>query len=336
MSKISDWFIRNKRTLIYILKRIGLLLITFFIITTILFLLIRSLVPPITSYGAEQEIEIARREALGYNKSVLEQLFIFYRNIITKWDFGTSWKIAYLSNANDLFISSLPYTVLVNLYAVILIIPCGIGMGIFQALHKRKIVDTIISVAVMILISLPSFIIALLLQYILGYKAGLPLTTYSLYDAGGSFFSFPMIVSQIMPVLALFIPSFAALSRFTRAEMIEALHSENVNFARSVGVPEKKIIFHYAFKNALVPLLPMIIGLITGIFAGSIVIEKVFSIPGTGLLMINSIEKLDYDVFMVCAMFYTFIGLLTGLIIDITYTLVDPRIRMGGGRHYGR
>ena len=104
----------------------------------------------------------------------------------------------------------------------------------------------------------------------------------------------------------------------------------------SVGVPEKKIIFHYAFKNALVPLLPMIIGLITGIFAGSIVIEKVFSIPGTGLLMINSIEKLDYDVFMVCAMFYTFIGLLTGLIIDITYTLVDPRIRMGGGRHYGR
>ncbi len=336
MHRVSDWFKRNRQILIYILKRIGLLLLTFFLITTILFLLIRSLVPPITSYGAEMELEIARREALGYNKPVIEQLFIFYKNIITKWDFGTSWKIAYLKDANALFVSALPYTILINIYAVILIIPLGILMGIFQALHKNKVVDTILNVVVMILISLPSFIIALVLQYVLGYKAGLPMTTSSLYDAGGSFFSFPMLVSQILPVLALFIPSFAALSRFTRAEMIESLHSENVNFARSVGVPEKKIIFHYALKNALVPMLPMIIGLITGIFAGSIIIERVFSIPGAGLLMVNSIEKLDYDVFMVCAMFYTFIGLLTGLLIDITYTIVDPRIRIGGGKSHGR
>lgn len=336
MNKVGTWFKRHKDLLIYILKRIGIMILTFFIITSILFILIRLLVPSQIIYGPEREIEEARRNALGYNRPILEQLFIFYKNIFTKWDFGTSWKISYLEDANSLFFSALPSTLLVNLYAVILVIPCGILLGIFQALHKGKAADTITSVIVMVIISLPSFVIALVLQYYLGFKAGLPTRTSSLYDAGGSYFSFTMLLSQLLPVLALFIPSACSLARFVRAEMVESLHSENVAFARSLGVPKKKVIYHYAFKNALVPLLPMILGLITSVFAGSLVIEKVFAIPGTGSLMLEAIEKYDYDVFVACSMFYTFLGLFSGLIIDIVISLVDPRIRIGGGRYHVR
>lgn len=336
MSKIKNWFVRHKELIFYILKRIGVMLVTFLLVTIILFVLIRLLVPPVITYGPDREIEEARREALGYNESILVQLLIFFKNIFTRWDFGTSWKISYLEDANKLFYSSLPATLLVNLYAVILIIPAGIGLGIFGALNKGKPIDTILNVFIMIVISLPSFVIALIVQYYLGFKAGLPTTTSSLFDAGGSYFSPTMFLSQLLPVIALFIPSTLSLARFVRAEMVETLHSENIYFARSLGVPNKKIIFHYAFKNSLVPLLPIILGLITSIFAGSIVIEKVFSIPGAGSLMIEAIEKLDYDVFMICAMFYTFLGLLSALIIDLAYSFVDPRIRMGGGRYHVR
>ena len=336
MNSKPNWFNRHKDFIFYLLKRILMMLLTFFIITSILFILIRLLVPSEIIYGPERELEEARREALGYNKPILEQLFIFYKNIFTKWDFGASFKISYLEDSNSLFFKALPSTVLVNLYAVILILPCGILLGIFQATHHDKVIDHVISVIVMVLISLPSFVIALTLQYTLGFKMGLPTRTSSLFDAGGSYFSLTMLVSQILPVLALFIPSFLSLGRFVRAEMIESLYSENSNFARSLGVPKKKVVYHYAFKNALVPLLPMTVGLIMGIFAGSIVIEKVFAIPGTGSLMLEAIEKYDYDVFMTCSMFYTFIGLLSGLVIDITYSLVDPRIRIGGGRYHVR
>ena len=306
------------------------MLLTFFIITSILFILIRTLVPEVIPYGPEKEIEEARLIELGYHRPILEQLFIFYKNIFTKWDFGTSFKISYLTSSTELFFDSLPPTLLVNFYALLLIIPLGIVVGVLLARHKNKPVDAISSFMLMILISLPSFVIAFILQYLLGYLGGLPITTYSLFDVGGNYFSFDMFLSQILPILAITIPSFATLARFVRAEMVDSLQSENVAFARSLGVPKRKVIYHYAFKNALVPLLPMLVGLVIGVFTGSIIVEQVFSIPGVGKLFLQSIERLDYDVFMLCSMFYTFMGLLSSLIVDITYSLVDPRIRIGG------
>ena len=327
---------RYRSILLYVLRRVLYLLATFFIITSIIFLLVRSLVPAEIIYGPERELESARLEALGYNQPLVIQLLLFYKNIFLHWDFGVSLKISYLAGANELFLASLPSTLLVNLYAVILTIPIGIALGIFLSLHKGKAIDHIASVLMMIVISLPSFVLALGLQYLFGYKLGLPLTTSSLYDAGGSYLSISMLSSQILPVLALFLPSSLSLARFVRAEMVESLQSEAVTFARSLGIPRVKVIYHYAFKNALVPLLPMIFGLITGVFAGSVIIEQVFAIPGTGRLMLDALSRLDYDVFMACSMFYTFLGLLSGLLIDVTYVCIDPRIYMGGGRYNAR
>ena len=323
----------TKRLIFYILKRVGLMLLTFLAITITLFILVRLLIPSEIIYGPDREIEEARLKELGYNQPIIVQLGIFFKNIFTKWDFGTSWKISYLSSVGEVLGRALPATITINLYAVIISIPLGIFLGIFCAQKKGKWPDILISVLMVIIISLPSFAIGFIIQYFLGYKAGLPMTTSSLYDAGGTYFSWKMLYSQILPVLALTIPTVASLTRFVRAEMIESFDSEYVTFARSLGIPRRKIIYRYAFKNALVPIFPMILGIALGIFSGSFIIEQIFAVPGVGKLMVTSIEKLDYDVFIACSMFYTFIGLFTSLIMDIALTLIDPRIVIGGNKH---
>lgn len=317
----------------YVLQRIGLMIITFLAITITLFALVRFLVPAEVQYGPQQALEQARLEALGYDKPIIEQLWIFVKNIFTKGDFGTSWKIAYMQPVGQVFFEALPPTVLINVYSLLISVPLGLAIGILCARKKGKWIDGAFSVLIMVFISLPSLVTAFILQYFLGYKGDLPITTSSLYDAGGSFFTWEMFRSQILPVLALSLPTVASLARFTRAEMIESLESDYVTFARSLGIPKRKIVYHYALKNATVPILPMLLSLVVGVFSGSFIIEQIFAVPGVAKLMLTAIDKLDYDVFIACSMFYTFIGLFSSIVIDITYSLVDPRIRMGGNKY---
>lgn len=317
----------------YVLQRIGLMIITFLAITVTLFALVRFLVPAEVQYGPQQALEQARLEALGYDKPIIEQLWIFVKNIFTKGDFGTSWKIAYMQPVGQVFFEALPPTVLINVYSLLISVPLGLAIGILCARKKGKWIDGAFSVLIMVFISLPSLVTAFILQYFLGYKGDLPITTSSLYDAGGNFFTWEMFRSQILPVLALSLPTVASLARFTRAEMIESLESDYVTFARSLGIPKRKIVYHYALKNATVPILPMLLSLVVGVFSGSFIIEQIFAVPGVAKLMLTAIDKLDYDVFIACSMFYTFIGLFSSIVIDITYSLVDPRIRMGGNKY---
>ena len=317
----------------YVLQRVGLMIITFLAITVTLFALVRFLVPAEVQYGPQQALEQARLEALGYDKPIIEQLWIFVKNIFTKGDFGTSWKIAYMQPVGQVFFEALPPTVLINVYSLLISVPLGLAIGILCARKKGKWIDGAFSVLIMVFISLPSLVTAFILQYFLGYKGDLPITTSSLYDAGGNFFTWEMFRSQILPVLALSLPTVASLARFTRAEMIESLESDYVTFARSLGIPKRKIVYHYALKNATVPILPMLLSLVVGVFSGSFIIEQIFAVPGVAKLMLTAIDKLDYDVFIACSMFYTFIGLFSSIVIDITYSLVDPRIRMGGNKY---
>lgn len=317
----------------YVLQRIGLMIITFLAIIVTLFALVRFLVPAEVQYGPQQALEQARLEALGYDKPIIEQLWIFVKNIFTKGDFGTSWKIAYMQPVGQVFFEALPPTVLINVYSLLISVPLGLAIGILCARKKGKWIDGAFSVLIMVFISLPSLVTAFILQYFLGYKGDLPITTSSLYDAGGNFFTWEMFRSQILPVLALSLPTVASLARFTRAEMIESLESDYVTFARSLGIPKRKIVYHYALKNATVPILPMLLSLVVGVFSGSFIIEQIFAVPGVAKLMLTAIDKLDYDVFIACSMFYTFIGLFSSIVIDITYSLVDPRIRMGGNKY---
>ena len=260
----------------------------------------------------------------------MEQLWIYTKNILTKWDWGTSWKIDYMADVGDVITSRLPPTMLINVYSLLFSVPVGILLGIFAAIKKNKWQDQLISVMIMLFISVPSYVYAFLVQYILGFKAGwFPLVTSSLYDAGNSWFSWTMFHSMVLPVLSLSFGDIAGLARFTRAELTEQLSSDYMLLARTKGLTRSQATVRHALKNAMVPILPSIISMFVGVIGGSIIIEQIFGVPGIGALFLKSINLKDYDVFMASSMFYTVIGLAANILIDLSYGFLDPRIRMG-------
>lgn len=314
----------------YVIKRVLLMLLTLFVICTICFMLIRMLPREIPQDKNLQAVINARFEALGYNEPLLTQFGIYLRNIITDWDWGTSWYIDYREPAWDVLTGRLLPTVLVNLYSFIVSIPLGLIFGIYAAVKKNKWQDQLISTSVMVFASVPSYVYGFVVQYIFYFLLGwFPLQVYSLADAGGSWWTFKMFYSMVLPIIALSFTQVAGLCRFTRAELTETLTSDYMLLARAKGLTRAQATTRHALKNAMVPILPMIISSFISILGGSMIIEKIFAIPGVGQLYIMSISLLDYDVFMMDTVFYTFIGLLAGIVVDISYGFIDPRIRMG-------
>jgi oligopeptide transport system permease protein len=219
---------------------------------------------------------------------------------------------------------------MVNFYSMIVSVPLGILFGIYAAVRKSQWDDHLISTLVMVFISVPSYVYAFLVQYFLYFKLGvLPLTLYSLADAGGSYFTWKMFTSMIPAIIALSFGSIAGYCRFVRAELTESLTSEYMLLARTKGLTRAQATSRHALKNAMVPILPSILSELINLLGGSIIIEQIFAIPGVGQLYIKSINLLDYDVFMIDCIFYTFVGLLAGIVTDLSYGFIDPRIRMG-------
>ncbi len=314
----------------YVIKRLILMVFTLFIIVTMTFVLVHILPREMPTDKVQAQAIAARWEALGYNKPVLQQFWIYLKNIFTKWDFGTSWYISPRKPALEVLTSRFLPTLLVNFYSMLFSVPVGIALGVYAAIRKNKWDDSLISTLVMVFISVPSYVYAFLVQYFLYFKLGwLPLTMYSLADAGGSYFTGKMFVSMIPAVIALSFGSIAGYTRFVRAELTESLTSEYMLLARTKGLTRAQATARHALKNAMVPILPSILSEFIGLLAGSMIIERIFSIPGVGQLYIRSLNLFDYDVFMMDCVFYTFIGLLAGIVLDLSYGFIDPRIRMG-------
>lgn len=313
----------------YILKRILLMLLTLSIILTMCFVLIKLLpLPAIKEMGKDVNLILMKREQMGYNKPIIVQLFLFGKSVLTQWDWGLGEQMYEARDVWDILMSKLPYTIMVNLYSILIAIPLGLIFGIYAALKKNKWQDHVISTAVMIFISVPSYVYAFLVQYFLCFKFGwFPLTILSGEKA--SLFSFEMFWSMLPAVLSLGFGVIAGLTRYTRAELSEVLTGDYMLLARTKGLTKAQAISRHAMRNAMVVILPMIIGEFIGIIGGSLIIEKIFSIPGVGNLYITSITLRDYNFFMALTFFYTFIGLASGIVIDISYGLIDPRIRMG-------
>ena len=320
-------------TLKYVLKRFGLMILSFFIIMVICFILIRLMPFQSEAQGQAAVVEAARREALGYNKPIMEQLWIYTKNVITEWDWGVSWKIDYMADVTEVVGDRLVPSILLNIYSMVIAMPIGIFFGILAALKKNKWQDQVISTGVMVFISVPAFVYAFVLQYILGFKLGwLPAVASSLADAGGSYFSWTMTKSLLLPVLSLSLGTIASMTRTVRAELTEALTSDYMLLARTKGLTKGQAIFRHALKNAMVPILPSIISSFLGILGGAYITERIFGVPGAGNLYIRAITLRDYDVFIYLTAFYTFIGLAAGIIVDISYGFLDPRVRVGGGK----
>ncbi len=312
----------------YILKRIGLMLMTFTIIFIICFVLIKML--PIVidiQVGKDKEILEAQLRARGYYDPIPVQLLNYIKRIF-HGDFGIGVNLPEYRNKPvwDVFVEKLPPTILINVYSTLFSVPLGIGLGILAALKKNRWQDHLISTGVMVFISVPSLVTAFLIQYLLCFVLGwFPL----LMKPGFDYFTIDMFKSMLPAVIAMSFGSIAGYARFTRAELTEVLTSDYMLLARTKGLTRGQATLRHAMRNAMVPIFPSIVGEFVSVLSGSLIIEKIFSIPGVGGLYLDAITYKDYDFFMMLSAFYIFIGLAAAIVIDLSYGFIDPRIRMG-------
>ncbi len=313
----------------YIIQRILLMLLTMFVIMTLCFILIKMLpLPAVREMGRDINLVYAKREQMGYNRPLLVQYVLFLKAVFTRWDWGVGEQMYQALSVTEVMAQKLPYTILVNLYSILIAIPLGLLLGIYAALRKNKWQDHLISTLVMVFISVPSYVYAFLVQYIFCFRLGwFSLTLESLDSA--PLFSFRMFRSMMPAIISLGFGVVASLARYTRAELSEVLTGDYMLLARTKGLTRAQAIRRHALRNAMVVILPMIIGEFIGIVGGSMIIENIFAIPGVGNLYVAAINVRDYNFFMALTCFYTFISLASGIVIDISYGLIDPRIRMG-------
>ena len=329
----------------YVLKRIALMLMCFAVIMLVCFVLIKML-PIVVEGGAGVDKSkfyfqlVSRRyiqnlqydnkgNVVGFdNVPIMEQLGLYLYRIFHDGDFGMGLKISEYRNQPvwDAFVSRLPPTVLINVYSSLIGVPIGLGLGIYAALRKNKWQDHVISTGVIVLISVPSIVYALLILYLLCFKWGwFP----QRMEPGFDYFSPEMFKSMMPAVLSLCLGSIAGYARFTRAELTEVLTSEFMLLARTKGLTRGQATVRHALRNAMVPIFPSILSEFVAVLSGSLIIESMFSIPGVGRLYLDSINYKDYDFFMLLSGFYCLVGLAAGIVVDISYGFIDPRIRMG-------
>ncbi len=309
----------------YIVERLLAMIATLFIILTIAFAVVRLM--PGSVYD-NPELPDSVIEALEKNahldKPLIIQYGFFLKGVVLENDWGTSVKIEPSVPAFEVLRRRIPASLGVNLISLFISIPLGIIAGTAAALKKNKMTDTVISFMVVICISIPSFIFAALLQYLLAYKLGwFPL----LYEASGG--PALMLRSIVLPVVALALGPIATITRYLRGELVETLGSDFMLLAQTKGLTRVQATVRHAFRNSCIPLVNIVIPMFTNILGGSLVVETIFSIPGVGGIMINSINANDYSLTVAVLIFYSLVSLATMLIVDISYGIVDPRIRLG-------
>ncbi len=316
----------------YVIKRVLLMLVVFFIIVSMCFLLVK-LLPnrPAKQFGKDQQLIEMRRAALGYDRPLLEQYALFLRKTLLGGDWGVSESLYLGQDVFGKFMEKMPATVAVNAYTMLFSVPLGLLLGIYAALHKNRWQDNLISTAVIVFVSVPSYVYAFLVQYFLCFR--LKLFPFQA-ESGYNFLSASMFRSLVPAILSLGFGTVAGLTRYTRAELTEVLTSDYLLLARAKGLTRAQTTLRHALRNAMVPIFPMILGEFVGIMSGSLIIEQIFGIPGVGALYVSSITAAvpDYNFFMLLSAFYTLIGLLSGIIVDLSYGFIDPRIRIGSAK----
>lgn len=319
----------------YVLKRLGLMFVTAFIIIFMVFAFVR-MMPDARIDASDPTIDpevlqmLMERDGLG-DGPIIEQFFTWFTNIFRYKSFGYSLRKPV--EASKEIGERLLVTIRINIIPYLLAIPLGIGFGIWAALKKNKITDHVISTGVMIMISVPSFVVGVVLQYYFAFKWNL----LPWKVAVGSDFSNNVLVglsSYILPITMLTIGSVAGLARVTRAELTEVLTSDFMLLCRTKGLTRGQATVRHGIRNALVPIAPSLIGGFVGIMSGAMVTEQIYSIRGIGRLYLESFTatagtRPDYPVLMTLLMFYTILGLFTTLVVDLSYGIIDPRIRMG-------
>ena len=222
-------------------------------------------------------------------------------------------------------------TIKINIWATILALGITLPLGIHCAVKRGSKFDQGIQVMTIVGYSLPTFLISILFIWIFCSKLGI-FPPSGMQTPGNTYVGFRKWLDEMyylaLPLIVMTFCSLGGMTRYVRASMIEALSLDCIKTARAKGLKEKAVIYSHAWRNALIPVVTLVVGWFLGIFGGSLVIESMFALNGMGRLMIQSLRTADYDVVLLMQMFYVAMALLGNLIIDLVYGLVDPRVRV--------
>ena len=328
-ASVSKDCIKRGRSLVksYILKRVLISVFTLLAITLVLFCLLQ-LMPgsPFNDEKLTDDQRIVLNEKYGLDQPVLVQFGRYVANLV-QGDFGVSYNISKNTPISQLIQTRLPISIQVGGIAVALGAVLGLILGVIAALNHNTWLDSLCTAISVLGVSVPSYVFALALSYTLGFRLKwLPM----LYSANTPF------LSSVMPSIALSMFTMASIARFTRNEMMEVLGSEYMLLAESKGINGAPLMLRHALRNALIPIITVLAPLVVDLMTGSLVVEKIFSIPGVGSLLVTAIQSNDYNVVIALSFIYSamYIGIM--LVVDLLYGVIDPRIRVtGDGGHMG-
>lgn len=307
----------SAKTLGYILKRLGLAILTVWVVITATFFIMHA-VPggPFMSEKATTAAVTAQLEAkYGLDKPLMEQYFTYLKDIVTKFDFGPSIKQRG-RQVTDIIADGLKVSAKLGVIAAALALVVGIVLGAVAALRRNKLIDKIIMVITTALVSMPSFIMGSLLLILFAVK-------WKLLPANGA-----TTQGLVLPVITLSLSPMAYITRLTRSSMLDVLGQDYIRTAKAKGVSGRRIIFGHALKNALIPVITYFGPMLAYIVTGSLVIEQIFAVPGVGREFVSSITNRDYPVIMGTTIILAALIVIMNLIGDILYKVVDPRINL--------
>nr|WP_263313846.1 oligopeptide ABC transporter permease [Mammaliicoccus sp. Marseille-Q6498] len=304
----------------YTLKRIIYMIISLFLIMTITFFLMKLL--PGSPYNDEklsEEQKVIINEKYGLNDPVSVQYANYLKNV-AKGDFGISFQY---DNREvwGLIKPRLGPSVEMGTYAMILGTITGLLLGIVAAIRQNTIIDYGATFLSVIFISVPSFVLAVLLQYVFAVE-------WQIFPVAG----WSGISTAVLPSIALAAGVTATIARYIRSEMIEVLGSDYIELARAKGMSSSRVIFGHAVRNGLIPIVTVLVPMLAGILTGTLTIENIFGVPGLGDQFVRSIQTNDYPVIMALTLLFSFLFIISIFVVDVLYGLIDPRIRVEGGK----
>lgn len=303
----------------YTIKRVFTSMFTLLAILLVLFILMK-LMPgsPFNDEKLTAEQKVSLYSKYGLDQPIVVQFFKYVGGML-RGDLGVSYNISKNTPISQLIQTRLPISIRIGGCAVLIGAVAGLLLGLLAALKHDTIWDSLATVISVIGVSVPSYVFALALSYTLGFKLGWFPQLFSQKDIFGS---------SVLPSLSLSMFTMASIARFTRSEMLEVLGSDYMLLAESKGISGPALIIRHALRNALIPIVTVLAPLIVDLMTGSLVVEKIFAIPGVGSLLVNAIQSNDYNVVISLSFIYSamYIGIM--LVVDILYGIIDPRIRL--------
>ncbi len=261
-------------------------------------------------------------EKYGLDKPVLVR-FGNYLKLMAQGDFGISYSLQKNMPVATILKNRISTTVSLGLKAVLLGLFLGMLLGIIAALNHGNIFDAFTSLLSVLGVSIPSYVFALLLLYVFGFMLKWCPIRYNPKDVG---------MSSILPVIALSMFTMATVARFLRSEMLEVLGSDYILFVRAKGLNERRVVLMHGIRNAFIPVITVLGPLVVSLMTGSLVVEKIFAVPGLGSLFVQAIVVNDYNIVIAISFIYSLMFVLVMLFVDIMYSVIDPRIRLGKER----